>query len=221
MSGTPGNDDNPFKALDEDYVPSETPKAEPAKAVEPPTSPQAAAAPPPPPAPPAPAPAPQPTAAPPTHEDVELEGELEDDEDVELEHQRAAHAQTPPPPSAPAEPEPEPEPEPESDPDAELAAFASAASAAPARPRPTTPVKKGGSLKATMVPILGTVGLVLLVPGVWSLLYLMTGVDVWQRDNPRAKGIAMLMLVSWPIAIILVASAVVMARQLMRDKAKT
>jgi hypothetical protein len=103
----------------------------------------------------------------------------------------------------------------------DMSAFASAAAAsASAHPRRPTPMpKKGSGLKAIAVPIMGTVGVLLLVPATWALLYLFS-VQVPGFDRPSARPMAFMMMMCWPIAIILIAGAVVMFRQVMREKAK-
>ncbi len=71
---------------------------------------------------------------------------------------------------------------------------------APARSRPRPPARRDANhgLKTASVPVLITVGLLLLVPGVWSLLIL-TG--TWESPREDARTMAIAMLATWPIAL--------------------
>lgn len=76
----------------------------------------------------------------------------------------------------------------------------------PASRRPRPPVKRDANhgLKAAAVPILITVGVLLMIPGIWSLLIL-TG--VWESPREDAKTMAVAMLATWPIAASIFAGA--------------
>lgn len=76
----------------------------------------------------------------------------------------------------------------------------------PARSRARTPAGRDANhgLKAAAVPVLITVGLLLLIPGVWSLLIL-TG--TWESPREDAKTMAVAMLATWPIALSMFAGA--------------
>lgn len=72
-------------------------------------------------------------------------------------------------------------------------------------------------LKATAAPLLATVGVLLLIPGIWSVLLLM-GVGVPGSQRQDARPMAAVMLVSWPIALFLIAAAVSFFVQVSREK---
>ena len=74
------------------------------------------------------------------------------------------------------------------------------------------------SLKAVAIPLLITIGALLLVPAVWAVLIL-CGAHVWRWENPNAKAMALVMLMCWPIAGILIAAAVFFYKQIQRQKA--
>ncbi len=106
------------------------------------------------------------------------------------------------------------------------AAFDPAAFAEPARmptpgarPMGRSRAKQGGGGKAVMAPILVTLGLLLLVPGVWAIGTLL-GMEWWLFDQPKVKVMAAAMLISWPIALILMGAGVVYMRQAMKAKKK-
>lgn len=77
---------------------------------------------------------------------------------------------------------------------------------------PSAPRKQGNSLKATAVPLFFTVGALLLIPGVWSVLTL-AGYDTFGSDRESAKTMALIMLACWPISIILLVTAVFLFKQ--------
>jgi len=91
--------------------------------------------------------------------------------------------------------------------------------AAPARRAPMQLHRKSKShdLKATAAPLLATVGLLLLVPAVWSLL-LLGGVAVPGSEREDSRPMAAIMLVSWPIAICLIGVSVLFFKQVMQEK---
>jgi len=95
-------------------------------------------------------------------------------------------------------------------------------SAAPvSRPRPKPPVKRvdpSRTLKATAIPILITVGFALLIPGTWALLLLAGAKWVWSANRENARGMAMVMLVCWPIAFSLFFGALFFFRQVQAEK---
>lgn len=84
---------------------------------------------------------------------------------------------------------------------------------------PNRPVARSGShnLKATAAPLLVTVGVLLLVPAFWSV-FLLVGMKVPGWDRGDARSMAMAMLICWPLALALIAAAVVLFLQLMRDR---
>lgn len=93
-------------------------------------------------------------------------------------------------------------------------------SPSPASPRPRTAVKPqvkpDQTLKAVAVPILGTVGVLLLWPAFWSLLLLL---NIIESHRESARTMAFVMLMCWPIAGVLLAGAVFFFRQIQREKA--
>ena len=72
---------------------------------------------------------------------------------------------------------------------AQPSALATAAGTAPARPSRVKRGKPAADLRATAVPILITVGLLLLVPAVWGVLVLLD-YPVPLADRPDALGVA-------------------------------
>jgi hypothetical protein len=99
-------------------------------------------------------------------------------------------------------------------PEATSAARAAARPGAASRTyRPSGPPSPG--LKAVAVPVLLTVGVLLLIPGVWAIL-LLCGADVWKSDDSSAKSVALIMLLCWPIAACLLAAAAVYLYQIQR-----
>ncbi len=89
----------------------------------------------------------------------------------------------------------------------------------PARvtPRTTRRNAKSNDLKAVAAPLLATVGVLLLIPAMWALLLLMgVGVPGSARDDSRPM--AAVMLISWPIAICLIAASVLFFNQILREK---
>ena len=86
-------------------------------------------------------------------------------------------------------------------------------------PSRTPPLRKSNShdLKATAAPLLATVGGLLMVPALWSAL-LLIGVGVPGSGRDDARPMAAVMLVSWPIAICLIAASVVFFRQVVQEK---
>ncbi len=78
-----------------------------------------------------------------------------------------------------------------------------------------TPKPQGDGLKAFAAPIVLVVGVLLLVPGIWSLLVL-TG--AMQSEQEGATGMAMMMLVSWPVSFCLLVAGAVMFVQVRAGK---
>jgi hypothetical protein len=81
--------------------------------------------------------------------------------------------------------------------------------------RKPVPRRRSDGGKAMAVPVLLTLGVLMLVPAVWSLLHL-TGLRVDEAAN--ADIMALFMLVCWPLALFLIGSAAVMLRQLRRGR---
>jgi|GEM_PF-5645780 len=104
------------------------------------------------------------------------------------------------------------------DPMASLNAASSSATAAPRRTSVRPKRKKDNSLKATAVPILITVGCLLLVPAIWAVMILGGSETAWGAERENASSMAKIMLVCWPLALILIISALVMIVQMLRDK---
>ena len=103
---------------------------------------------------------------------------------------------------------------------AEAFKFAGPQAGSPATPRtrpgpkPKDPDK---SLKATAVPILATVGFLMLCLTGWAVLILLNShVPLW--DRPNAKTMAVVMLMCGPIAAVLFAGSYVFFRQIQREK---
>lgn len=78
---------------------------------------------------------------------------------------------------------------------------------------------KGDAMKATMAPILLTVGLIVLIPAIWGTLLLM-GVETFGSDRSNAKTMATFMLMCWPISIALIVTAVILFLQISKAKKK-
>lgn len=101
-----------------------------------------------------------------------------------------------------------------------LDAFAGMAAATDDTPRPTfrPPAKPHASLKATAVPLLATVGVLLLWPAMWSLMHL-AGHQTEAGSRASADGMAKAMLIAWPIAFMLLGSALFLFIQVQKEKA--
>jgi hypothetical protein len=93
----------------------------------------------------------------------------------------------------------------------------SAADTPPPRPRPRTATKPKGSLKEVAVPLLFTIGVILLIPAIWGTLIL-TG--KLESTRASAKGMATAMLVCYPVSACLIAGGVLFLRQVMKEKAR-
>ncbi len=78
----------------------------------------------------------------------------------------------------------------------------------PAARRRTPPKRKPAQdgLKAVAVPILATVGLLLLFPAIWATL-LLAGVEVWQSEREDARTMAVAMLACYPVALVMFAGS--------------
>ncbi len=81
-----------------------------------------------------------------------------------------------------------------------------------ARRRGPTPLSRM-AVKACMV-----VGMLLFIPALWAVAVLI-GLDVPASHSPNADGMALLMLVCWPIALALVIGAYLYAKQIARHDA--
>lgn len=68
------------------------------------------------------------------------------------------------------------------------------------------------NLKAVAAPVLITVGLLLLIPGCWSLMWF-TGLAGEQNDPEESRMMAILMLAAWPIAACLLGAGVFYFKQ--------
>lgn len=80
-------------------------------------------------------------------------------------------------------------------------------------------VKPAANLKAVFAPVFLTLGVLMLLPGIWAVLVLL-GQDVWMSKAQGVDTMAKIMLVCWPVAIGLLAGAFIALVQLSRDKAK-
>lgn len=94
-----------------------------------------------------------------------------------------------------------------------------AIAATPTHRRRVSKVSKGDALKATMAPILLTVGLLVLLPAIWGTMLLL-GMDVFMSERSNAKTMATFMMVCWPIAVALIATAIVLFLQVSKAKKK-
>ncbi|MEX0775839.1 MAG: hypothetical protein WD042_09025 [Phycisphaeraceae bacterium] len=83
------------------------------------------------------------------------------------------------------------------------------------RTRGRRPTQDTGGIKAMAVPVVITVGVLLIIPGIWALMALM-GIASTEREG--ATGMALLMLIAWPISFCLLAAGVVMFMQLQTAK---
>jgi hypothetical protein len=88
---------------------------------------------------------------------------------------------------------------------------------AKAKAKATAARRSTGGLKALAVPILVTLGLLMLLPAVWGTLMLI-GVEVPASDRDGATLMAAFMLVCWPIALAMFGIAGVLFRQVSRQK---
>lgn len=83
--------------------------------------------------------------------------------------------------------------------------------------RPPTPKKKSTNIKATVIPLLATVGFLLLIlPVQWSFFHL-TGINVSEQAGANTMAWIMFLLAT-PVAGVLIAAAVWMYLQLQREK---
>lgn len=78
----------------------------------------------------------------------------------------------------------------------------------------TKPPSSGG-LKAVASPVLITVGLLMLIPAVWAVLFLSGSIT---SDKHDARVMAFVMLACWPIAIALIGGGVWFIFQVKKDK---
>ena len=96
-------------------------------------------------------------------------------------------------------------------------AMTQTAAAASTTRRPPAPKKKSANLKATAIPMLATVGFLLLVlPVRWSFFHL-TGISVSKEAGANTMAWVMFLLAT-PVSGILIAAAVWMYLQLQREK---
>jgi hypothetical protein len=77
----------------------------------------------------------------------------------------------------------------------------------------TAKKREDHSLKAMMVPVFFTVGALLLVPAIWSVLLLL-GFDVPLRKSESSTPMALVMLACWPISGVLLFGASFFYRQI-------
>jgi len=82
--------------------------------------------------------------------------------------------------------------------------------------RPSSSSGRGGNrraasqnhdLKRTAIPILLTVGVVLLIPGIWAVC-LLIGLEVPRHNEPDAKQVALAMLITWPLSLCMIGGAI-------------
>lgn len=107
----------------------------------------------------------------------------------------------------------------EGDVDGESAIEGFEEAAAAAAPRKAPPrKKKDNSLKATAVPLLGTVGVLLLWPALWGFSHI-TGISRSGKDGANAMAWIMFLLAT-PTGAILLAAAVWFYMQIKKDKAE-
>jgi hypothetical protein len=92
----------------------------------------------------------------------------------------------------------------------------SAADTPPPRPRQAVSKPKG-SLKEVAVPLLFTIGVILLIPAIWGTLMLMGKLES-TRDGD--KGMAAAMLVCYPVSACLIAGGIFFLRQVLKEKAR-
>lgn len=105
----------------------------------------------------------------------------------------------------------------------DLAEFSTAVGTATPKPRPRTAMPKQApppsSLQATSIPVLITVGLLLLIPGVWALLIILGKTNIWRGDHEDARKMANLFVAGLPLGLLLISGAVYFLIQV-RDEAK-
>jgi hypothetical protein len=77
-------------------------------------------------------------------------------------------------------------------------------------------VNPSHTVKAMGIPVLLTVGLLLLIPGFWSLLLLAGAI---KNNREDARTMAFVMLMCWPIAAVLFTAAGYFYQQFRREKA--
>lgn len=96
------------------------------------------------------------------------------------------------------------------------------ASVAAAPVRRPTPRRKNqnNSFKAVMVPIVATVGILLLLPAVWGTMVVL-GQNVWRSDRPDAATMGKAMLICWPLSLALIGLAVIMYLQVRAAESDT
>lgn len=95
--------------------------------------------------------------------------------------------------------------------------FSAVTAPAPSRPRTSVTRKPKTSMKEVAVPLLFTVGIILLIPAVWGTLVLAGSIE---SKRESAKGMAAAMLVCYPVALCLIGGGVLFLRQVMKEKAR-
>ena len=93
----------------------------------------------------------------------------------------------------------------------DLDEFSTAVDTAPKAPRPRTAMPKNvappSSLQSTSIPVLITVGLLLLGPGVWSVLILLGKTEIPGGEREDAKKMASLFWICLPMGLLLITGA--------------
>ncbi|MCG8510902.1 MAG: hypothetical protein MI741_16890 [Rhodospirillales bacterium] len=75
-------------------------------------------------------------------------------------------------------------------------------------------------LKSNMIPVLFTMGILMLLIGTWALLVVMKIEGIPLADRPNATGTAMVMLACIPVGLALLGGGVLFAQQVMAAKKK-
>ena len=78
--------------------------------------------------------------------------------------------------------------------------------------------QKGNPLVRTITPVLYTIGLMLLVPAMWAVLILSGAEKIPGAQIDDAPMKAKFMLICWPVAILLLATAIYYTLQIMGEK---
>lgn len=95
--------------------------------------------------------------------------------------------------------------------------FSAISAPSSSRPRTVVPAKPKTSIKEIAVPLLFTVGVILLIPAVWGTLVLAGSIE---SKREGAKGMAAAMLVCYPVALCLIGGGILFLRQVMKEKAR-
>ncbi len=147
---------------------------------------------------------------------IEAEAEPEAEVDAELEAEHAQHAEAL---ATVADGDGEVEESAEMEQFAAVTAAPVAAGKAKRRQGRLSAATSGDAMKATMAPILLTVGLIVMIPAVWGTLLLM-GVSMPLSERSNANTMATFMLLCWPIAIALIVTAIILFMQVSKAKKK-